>query len=403
MSESSIAVAGAVVEVVLPGDIAYAKEQAVLSAQYAAAAQVAAQAAAASAQGRIYASQGAGEAATTTGQYFFVAAAGVYDLYVRTGGGSTKVTALPTLDLANGQLSVAANAAIGTTGAPSNTAGFNRQLLIYGGLPCLTLEGTTGARKFSLAVNSVGSLACWDNNASADRWVLTAGGDFGLGTTAPANSAGYNRQLQITGGLPCLTLDGSTGNRKYCLGVASSGAFSLWDNNAAADRLRITTAGAVLPGGSGQNFGGASDPWNNSYFAVSPTITSDRRAKTDIEPIGAALLDAWADVEWVRYRLISDDSPHVGLIAQQVFEALDAHGIDAVAVGLVTHQLYDAVPAVEEVRDEAGDLVRAAQPGRPAGDVWMLRYSECEAMEAAWQRRENALIGARLAALEAAA
>ena len=400
MSES-LAVAGSIIEVVLPGDNAFAKEQATLAAQYAAAAQVAAQASAASAQGHIYASQAAGEGATTTGQYFFVAAAGIYDLYVRTGGGSTKVTALPTLDLANGQLSVPANGAIGTTSAPSNTAGFNRQLLIYGGLPCLTLEGTSGARKYSIAVNSVGSLAIWDNIAAVDRVVVTNGGDIGLGTVSPANSAGYNRQVQITGGLPCLTLEGTTGARKFCLGVSSLGALSIWDNNAAADRLRILTSGAVEPGSSGQNFGGASNPWNNSYFAVSPTITSDRRQKYDIEPIGDALLDAWANVEWVRYRMISDDSPHIGLIAQQVHQALDAHGIDAVEIGLVVHQFFDAVDPVDEVRDEDGHLVRAAQAGRDAGDVWMLRYSECEAMEAAYLRRELARTRDQLAALVA--
>ena len=38
---------------------------------------------------------------------------------------------------------------------------------------------------------------------------------------------------------------------------------------------------------------------------------------------------------------------------------------------------------------------------RAAGDLWMIRYEEANAMEAACQRRKNARLEARIAALEA--
>lgn len=143
--------------------------------------------------------------------------------------------------------------------------------------------------------------------------------------------------------------------------------------------IRIKASGTTEPGQTGLNFGSPTFPWNNSYFAVSPTITSDRNAKKNIRAIADEVLDAWADIEWCQYDLIADDSPHVGLVAQQVHEALAAHEIDAVAVGLVVHEVTDD------------------------GDIWMLRYAECSAVEAAYQRRVINAQEARLAALEAAA
>ena len=74
---------------------------ALLAQQAAASAQIAAQAATAAAAGRIYASYSAGNAATTTGQYFFVASGGALDLYVH--GTATAVVKLPTIDVSTGE------------------------------------------------------------------------------------------------------------------------------------------------------------------------------------------------------------------------------------------------------------------------------------------------------------
>jgi len=373
----------------------------VVAQQAAAAATQMAGIATAVAQGRYYASYAAGNAATSAGQYFAVFTGGNYSFHVN--GNATPVFVMPKVD-GSGNVTLTGGPGVTAvlTVAPDASNLFGGIQVMNGANQEMSLlaKGSTGEVNLSC-----GRSPGWGGNLNiivdtVQRARFDNAGNFGLGTTSPSNNAGYNRQLQITGGLPCLTLDGTTGNRKFCIGVSSASALSIWDANAAADRLRIQSSGAVEPGGTGQDFGAGGRPWNNSYFAVSPTITSDRRAKTDIEPIGDALLDAWADVEWVRYRLVSDGSSHIGLVAQQVFEALAAHDIDAIDVGLVVHQEWAEEPDIEEMRDEQGEIVRAAQLGRPAGDAWMLRYSECEAIEAAYQRRQITAQETRLAALE---
>lgn len=166
--------------------------------------------------------------------------------------------------------------------------------------------------------------------------------------------------------------DEDTGIYHYAtnaIGVATGGV----------QRLQIDSSGNVLPGAPAtQIFGWPSVPWGNSYFSVSPTITSDRHSKKNIRAIDEPALDAWAGVDWVQYDLNSDDSHHAGLVAQQVHEAFAAHDLDAIEMGLVAFFVWEE------------------------GKIWMLRYAECQAMEAAYQRREIDRLSARLAAIEAA-
>lgn len=85
-----------------PSSTLDAKAQADLAAAFAAQAQIAAQAAIAAAQGRIYPDYATGNAATTTGQYFFVAASGSLDLYVY--GTATPIVKMPKLAIATGHM-----------------------------------------------------------------------------------------------------------------------------------------------------------------------------------------------------------------------------------------------------------------------------------------------------------
>ncbi|MFV3561726.1 hypothetical protein ACNJFJ_21495, partial [Mycobacterium tuberculosis] len=57
--------------------------------------------------------------------------------------------------------------------------------------------------------------------------------------------------------------------------------------------------------------------------------------------------------------------------------------------------------AKAEVRDDVGNVIEAGVPARPAGDRWGLRYDECQAIEAAYQRRRIAQLEAAVAALSA--
>ncbi|WP_367576963.1 tail fiber domain-containing protein [Shouchella clausii] len=127
----------------------------------------------------------------------------------------------------------------------------------------------------------------------------------------------------------------------------------------------------------------------------------DRRLKQDIEPIPNEVLDAWADVEFVQYRFKDavlekgDDARiHVGLIAQNIYEVFEAHGLNAFDYGLIG---YDEWPAQGEVRDESGNIV---QESRKAGSIWSVRFDECQFLELALQRREMERLKAQLDSVE---
>ncbi|WP_311268300.1 tail fiber domain-containing protein [Sphingobium sp. WCS2017Hpa-17] len=150
--------------------------------------------------------------------------------------------------------------------------------------------------------------------------------------------------------------------------------------------------------------GGASTRWSLVYAASGTINTSDARAKCDLGAAEEALIDAWGAVQWQRYRFVEavaekgDNARwHMGLVAQQVRDAIDQQMGEGAAVrwGLICHDRWDAEP---EQRAEDGALLRAA---RAAGDRWGLRYDECFALEAAWQRRAIARLEARVVLLEA--
>lgn len=95
-------------------------------------------------------------------------------------------------------------------------------------------------------------------------------------------------------------------------------------------------------------------------------------------------------MQWRQFRFVDavvakgeDARWHVGLVAQAVRDAIDARLGEGAAVrlGLLCH---DAWPAEAEERDGEDVLIR---PAREAGERWGLRYEECLALEAAWQRR----------------
>lgn len=176
------------------------------------------------------------------------------------------------------------------------------------------------------------------------------------------------------------------------------------------------------------------------YAATGTINTSDERAKQDIAGLidDDELLDAWGAVEWKKYRFQDayaskgeDARWHMGLIAQQVRDVIDAAlgAGSAIRLGLVCYDSWEALDEITEplmasraVQADTGEVdgdgdpvlreeleefdtgdVAVVQQARAAGDRWGLRYDECFAIEAAWQRRQMARIEARLDAVTAAA
>ncbi|HUD93423.1 tail fiber domain-containing protein [Sphingobium sp.] len=182
--------------------------------------------------------------------------------------------------------------------------------------------------------------------------------------------------------------------------LASRMSFQVGRNGSASmqEALRLeyqalTAFGAVAPSSdNGFALGGAAARWSTVYAASGTISTSDARAKQDVAAVDDALLDAWGTVAWRWFRFGEAVAAkgaaarwHVGLVAQEVRNAIDARLGEGAAVrlGLLCHDAWDAAEDVA------------------AGDRWGLRYEECLALEAAWQRRRMAGIEARLDALEA--
>lgn len=194
------------------------------------------------------------------------------------------------------------------------------------------------------------------------------------------------------------------------------------------DVTEMVLAGQILPRADGtQNLGSGSLRFGTVYASTGAINTSDRDAKQQVGAIPDDWLDAWGDVEWVRFKFNDsvaakgDDARwHVGAVAQQVHEAFAARALDAFAIGLCCYDNWEAEtvavheleefevtrigPKGEEITDIHGHMVPtgAVTTVLDGGVRWGLRYDECQVMEAAWQRRRIARLEEALAALQSA-
>lgn len=180
----------------------------------------------------------------------------------------------------------------------------------------------------------------------------------------------------------------------------------------------IMTAGSLRPATDNLKTNGtASGRWSVVYAGTGTINTSDERGKKNIGAIPDKWLDAWAGVQWQRFKMKGGTRWHIGLVAQQVYAAFSEKGIDAFAIGLCCFDdwqaedepIYATVTKTRKVglEDDADDeeyqeLVDTGKKKRvrEAGDIWGLRYDECQAIEAAYQRRRLDQLEAALAALQ---
>lgn len=175
------------------------------------------------------------------------------------------------------------------------------------------------------------------------------------------------------------------------------------------------------------NFGQASFRIKDAYFANAPTVSSDATLKTNPEAISDlsemlssdkdSILDAWGDISVVAYRWLDavsmkGDSArwHFGVIAQQVRDVFQAHGIDGTRFGLLCYDewddVFEPVMATKEITDASGELVTVEYDTgeqrlvKKAGSSWGIRPDQCAWLEAAYQRRRCDRIEERLSKLE---
>jgi hypothetical protein len=193
-----------------------------------------------------------------------------------------------------------------------------------------------------------------------------------------------------------------------------SGSYSTWltfhvsdGANALQERLRVGISDVTPGNDNATTLGTASFRWSTVYAGTGTINTSDERDKEQIEEVPDEWLDAWGSVAWGRFKFRAAVAAkgvaarwHIGAAAQAVQKAFHAHGLDAAEIGLLCFDEWEAAPPSEAILDRAGNEVSPAQPGVDAGDRFGLRYDECFAMEAAWQRRELARLAARVKAME---
>lgn len=254
--------------------------------------------------------------------------------------------------------------------------------------------------------------------------MLTAGADGvslgGVVRTSPTIRTGGVASLGLEGqgaGVTDTQLRIVTPERAWHIGqnigATGVGLLSIYDVTAGAPRLMFQPDGTIRPGlDNAQSLGSAAYRFSTVFAGTGAINTSDAREKQDIEAIPVAWLDAWGAVQWSRFRFrdaVAEKGDaarwHAGLIAQAVREAFAAKGLDAVAIGLICHDRWGAEPAIKAraaVVDDLGEVVVQARPARlarSAGDRWGLRYEECFAIEAAYQRRRLDAIEKRLLSL----
>lgn len=270
--------------------------------------------------------------------------------------------------------------------------------------------GTAGDDNFRVKVSPDG--VTWNEAIQVERTT----GAVGIGGLSPSRMLhvrGNSASFRLDRDANTVTLqmhrfppgDYTTPWKGYTFGVeahsSGSGRFLIGDYGTqvvgpVAYRFIIENNGEVTPGEDNtQMLGVASRRWAQVY-AGSPTIsTSDELEKQDIGEVPDEWLDAWADVNWVRFRYRDAVELkagvarwHVGLVAQRVRDSFSARGLDAFELGLLCYDQWDEEPEITSVDEEEGSFISRAY--RPAGGRFGIRYEEALSLEVAWQRRELA-------------
>jgi hypothetical protein len=300
----------------------------------------------------------------------------------------------------------------------SNNSYMGGTLQIAGSLSGVTTIAASGQA-------TLGAVHATGNNAA-----FSSGG--GVYMAKAVGASGY-------GGIQAYTDAGGTANG---FNIQSAGGVTIIGGPSPSSSAKLQVNGDIFPvGDNTSDLGSASFRFNDIFLGNAPTVTSDERKKCDIDTVPTEWLDAWGSVEWSRYKFVGGKRWHIGLVAQRVHAAFAAIGVDAFEIGLCSYNSWeettiDEMHAVTYMREVEEDRLvpytrqipdRTKKGGRwvtrmvdvvthvkepvtieqeyevmepsgkkivmrEAGDIWGLRYDECFAMEAAWQRRELAEI-----------
>ena len=173
-------------------------------------------------------------------------------------------------------------------------------------------------------------------------------------------------------------------------------------------------AGIVLPSADAVlGFGATNFRWTNSYFTVSPTITSDAREKDRFRVLTPTEIAAAADLaraigvyRWKTAIVLKGDGAreHIGPTVQAAIQIMESYGLDPFKYGFICYDSWQG-GTIEHAAIEATDdreTQAAWTETLPAGDRYAFRYDELNQFIAAGFEARQAAIEARLDALESA-
>jgi hypothetical protein len=240
------------------------------------------------------------------------------------------------------------------------------------------LDGSWGANAAQIGFNvdaSYNSYLTFNTLLSGvsggERMRITSGGQVGINTTSPLNTAWGNdsntKHLSIYGSnYAVINLEGASGGtaRKFSMGSGDGRFYMAYDNTANAHRLTITSAGYVSMG----------DTTTPSYrLDVDGTIRatgdviaySDARVKDNVQTVENALstITSMRGVTYTRNDS-EDKSRKVGVIAQEVLPILpevvqqDTNGNYSVAYGNMVGVLIEAIKEQQQQIDELKYLLQ---------------------------------------------
>jgi hypothetical protein len=254
--------------------------------------------------------------------------------------GNTSATLLATLTSANGL-------------TPGATATYNlgTTALRWNGLNCATVNA-------SGASTLTGAVTCGSTLAATGAATLSGG----LAVTGTSTLNG--NVVPLTNLVGDLGSSGAYWNNGFIF------AFNCYSFNGHAGA--VSNTGNITPNATNAFTCGSSALRFSTVYTTNVdttnavVVSSDENAKTDIEDVPDAVLDAWAAVKYKRYRRkgAGDQRWHAGLVAQQIEAAFAAAGLDAAEWCLVNKDMT-----------------------RDVGEQYTICPDECLFMEAALMRR----------------
>jgi len=203
-----------------------------------------------------------------------------------------------------------------------------QRILNTGGDAIIGLNSSTGT---SLASNGLAyATSIYTNTETALQFgtngafnmTITSGGQLGLNTTTPLNTAWGNdtntKQFSIYGSsYAVINLEGAAGGtaRKYSMGVGDNMFYMCYDNTAAAHRIIVNSSGEVYMGYTTDQ-GSYRLQVNGSILASSFFESSDLRLKNVLNTINSSNFNA-IEFNWKDKR---DLKNHWGYAAQDVLK-----------------------------------------------------------------------------------